>query len=255
MSVRFKFKNDLEQSTVPIDGFHISARDLKREIVRMKKFGRVTEFDLSVTNAQTQAVYEKDDDLIPKNSSLVVARHPLPKGQKKVWEEEVLPVAPASSSAPTSKVGGKNASASISGGAFATGDEEDASEEDKLNAMMANSNEMYGRSNWIHFRGRAAHNGQPPPKTYVCIKCSKPGHWHFDCPRTKAVNSGGVEIKRTTGIPRSFLKPADANTPGAKINPQGKHHGEELYVLVVALSRWLFCLVNTRYMRRFVIYR
>ena len=28
-------------------------------------------------------------------------------------------------------------------------------------------------------------------------------------------------IKRTTGIPRSFLKPATVDTPGAKINPQG----------------------------------
>ena len=30
MSVRFKFKNDLEFSAVPCDGFHISVRDLKK---------------------------------------------------------------------------------------------------------------------------------------------------------------------------------------------------------------------------------
>ena len=32
----------------------------------------------------------------------------------------------------------------------------------------------------------------------------------------------GNNVKRSTGIPRSFLQAASADTPGAKINPQGK---------------------------------
>ena len=46
MSVRFKFTNDVEFVPLPCDGFHISVRDLKRSIIRAKKLGRVTEFDL-----------------------------------------------------------------------------------------------------------------------------------------------------------------------------------------------------------------
>ena len=71
MSVRYKFTNDLQYSTLPCDGFDVSLRDLKKAVVRAKKLGRITEFDLIVTNEQTSQVYDNDEDLIPKNSTLV----------------------------------------------------------------------------------------------------------------------------------------------------------------------------------------
>merc|ERR1712083_1240232 len=88
MSVRYKFKNDKNGSTLLIDGFHISVKDLKRGIVEAKKLGRVTDFDLIVKESNTEEIYEKDDDQIAKNSSVVVFRKPLEKGQKKTWYEE-----------------------------------------------------------------------------------------------------------------------------------------------------------------------
>lgn len=88
MSVRYKFKNDKNGSTLLIDGFHISVRDLKRGIVEAKKLGRVTDFDLIVKESNTEEIYDNDEDQIPKNSSVVVFRKPLEKNQKKVWYEE-----------------------------------------------------------------------------------------------------------------------------------------------------------------------
>lgn len=88
MSVRYKFKNDKNDSTLLIDGFHISVRDLKRGIVEAKKLGRVTDFDLIVKESNTEEIYDNDEDQIPKNSSVVVFRKPLEKNQKKVWYEE-----------------------------------------------------------------------------------------------------------------------------------------------------------------------
>ena len=88
MSVRYKFKNDKNSSTLLIDGFHISVRDLKRGIVEAKKLGRVTDFDLIVKESNTEEIYDNDEDQIPKNSSVVVFRKPLEKNQKKVWYEE-----------------------------------------------------------------------------------------------------------------------------------------------------------------------
>ena len=88
MSVRYKFKNDKNDSTLLIDGFHISVRDLKRGIVEAKKLGRVTNFDLIVKESNTEEIYDNDEDQIPKNSSVVVFRKPLEKNQKKVWYEE-----------------------------------------------------------------------------------------------------------------------------------------------------------------------
>ena len=42
------------------------------------------------THERTQdgKVFEKDETLIAKNSTLIIVRKPLPKGQQKVWEEE-----------------------------------------------------------------------------------------------------------------------------------------------------------------------
>ena len=85
MSVRFKFKNDLDFQPIPCDGFHISVRDLKRSIIRLKKFGKITDFDLVVTNSQTLHVYLDDEELISKNTTLTVQRAPLGEGKKKVW--------------------------------------------------------------------------------------------------------------------------------------------------------------------------
>ena len=64
------------------------------------------------------------------------------------------------------------------------------------------------------------------PVNYKCNRCNQIGgidgksHFIYDCPQGKA--NEGNNVKRSTGIPRSFLQPATADTPGAKINPHGK---------------------------------
>ena len=124
MSVRYKFKNDLQFNTLPCDGFDVSLRDLKKAVVRAKKFGRLTDFDLIVTNEQTSQVYNNDEDLIPKNSTLIIARHPLPSGQKKVWEEEKLAPSTGSNISANATAKTTSASSAISGGAFKKHDTE-----------------------------------------------------------------------------------------------------------------------------------
>ena len=90
MSVRFKFKNDLDYQPIPCDGFHISVRDLKKSIIRLKKFGKITDFDLVVTNSQSLHVYLDDEELISKNTTLTVQRAPLGEGKKKVVENIIF---------------------------------------------------------------------------------------------------------------------------------------------------------------------
>ena len=72
MSVRYKFKNDLAFTTLHIDGFDISVIDLKKAIHQAEKIGRITDFDLIITNSETEEAYAKDEDLVPKNTSLIV---------------------------------------------------------------------------------------------------------------------------------------------------------------------------------------
>jgi len=218
MSVRFKFKNDREFSAVPCDGFHISVRDLKRAIVARKRLGRETDFDLEVINQHEDgeaAPYTDEEALIPKNSTLIIVRKPLERGQKKVWEDDYKS---ATSAAATASGGNSSVAASVS--AFSGSATADLTEDDKIQSMMSSAAEMYDEKHWVRYRGKQLYGSRPPPK-YVCMRCHQEGHWATDCPLARS-GPNGTEVKRTTGIPRSFLKPATLDTPGAKINPQGE---------------------------------
>lgn len=54
MSVHYKFKSTLNFDTITFDGLHISVADLKREIILQKRLGKIIDFDLQITNAQTK---------------------------------------------------------------------------------------------------------------------------------------------------------------------------------------------------------
>lgn len=53
MSVHYKFKSALKYDTITFDGLHISVKDLKRDILHQKQIGKTGDFDLQITNAQT----------------------------------------------------------------------------------------------------------------------------------------------------------------------------------------------------------
>ncbi|KAH7948748.1 hypothetical protein HPB49_001800 [Dermacentor silvarum] len=85
MSVHYKFKSSLDFDTVTFDGLHISVGELKKNILQQKKIGKAADFDLQITNAQTKEVYTSDDYLIPKNTSVIVARVPVTTTGRKNW--------------------------------------------------------------------------------------------------------------------------------------------------------------------------
>lgn len=86
--IHYKFKSSIVYDTITFDGLIISNLDLKNLIIAQKKLGRSLEFDLLLTNAQTKEAYRKDDDMIPKNTSVVVTRVPISKvAKQKAWED------------------------------------------------------------------------------------------------------------------------------------------------------------------------
>ena len=78
----------------------------------------------------------------------------------------------------------------------------------------------------------------PPPAGYVCYRCGERGHWIQLCPTLDDPKfDGKSRVKRTTGIPRSFLKTvakpeldADGNAVGGGVMVDG--NGE--YVIAQA---------------------
>lgn len=53
MAVHFKFKSFKDFDTISFDGSFISLGELKRSIIAKKKLGKSNDFDLIITNAQT----------------------------------------------------------------------------------------------------------------------------------------------------------------------------------------------------------
>ncbi|QHO33394.1 hypothetical protein S83_027731 [Arachis hypogaea] len=76
MAVYYKFKSARDYDSIPMDGPFISVGTLKEKIFESKHLGRGTDFDLVVTNAQTNEEYLDEAMMIPKNTSLLIRRVP-----------------------------------------------------------------------------------------------------------------------------------------------------------------------------------
>lgn len=73
-SIHYKLKSTLQYKTLTFDGLHISVDDLKRVICEKENI-KTESFDLILTNAHTKRQYSADD-LVPRNSSVLVQRIP-----------------------------------------------------------------------------------------------------------------------------------------------------------------------------------
>ena len=93
------------------------------------------------------------------------------------------------------------------------------------------------RQTRVHFAGKKTGTSSEnvPPPGYLCYRCGEKGHWIKECPTNDDPNfENKPRIKRTTGIPRSFLKAVekpvltgdgsdDAKPPsGIMINAEGQ---------------------------------
>lgn len=87
------------------------------------------------------------------------------------------------------------------------------SEEDKIKTMMSQSTQEYDSSKYVKTRSMLG----PLPPNYTCYRCGKQGHYIKHCPTNQN------EVKRSTGIPRSFMMPASADQKGALITPTGEY--------------------------------
>ncbi|XP_074041525.1 uncharacterized protein [Leptinotarsa decemlineata] len=86
MSVYYKFRSVVKHERITFDGQHISVKDLKKAIMLQKRIGENGDVDLQVMDAQTKLVYMDENFLIPKNSSLLIARVPVSPQKTKQWE-------------------------------------------------------------------------------------------------------------------------------------------------------------------------
>eukprot|EP00250_Pteridium_aquilinum_P016391 c23084_g1_i1 orf=1373-1894(+) len=104
MAVYFKFKSAKDYDSVSIDGHFICVGNLKDKIVEKKNLGRGTDFDLLISNAQTNEEYTDEAQSIPRNTSVLVRRVPGRRQRPIVTEvrdEKVKDEVPRGQASPT----------------------------------------------------------------------------------------------------------------------------------------------------------
>ncbi|XP_059688104.1 E3 ubiquitin-protein ligase RBBP6-like [Gavia stellata] len=135
--VHYKFFSKLSYDTVTFGGLHISLCDLKRRIMGREKL-KAANCDLQITNAQTKEEYTDDHALIPKNSSVIVRRIPV-GGVKATSKTFVLSRTEPVSGTPKA-IDDSSAPIPLAQLIKTTNlAEANASEEDKIKAMMMQS--------------------------------------------------------------------------------------------------------------------
>lgn len=141
-----------------------------------------------------------------------------------------LPTKPAVTVAPS--LDPRLANANANGGDEQTQQDEDA----RIEAMMmANSSAWDQNQQHINadggfqkrfrppmtstagaFRGGPA---VPPPPYYVCFRCGQKGHYINNCPTNNDPNFDKPRVKKSTGIPRSFLKTVASDNTASEQQP------------------------------------
>ncbi|XP_028286675.1 E3 ubiquitin-protein ligase RBBP6-like [Parambassis ranga] len=217
LCVHYKFSSKLDYNTVTFDGLHITLSELKRLIMARERL-KATDCDLQITNAQTREEYTDDEAHIPKHSSVIVRRTPIggvkPAGRTFIVDRSDTAV--VGSSRPTD-------SSPLSLAQLAKTPnlvDANASEEDKIKAMMSQSNHEYDP---IHYSKKAI---GPPPAHYTCYRCGKAGHYIRQCPmlivQDKSVE-GPKPVRISKGIPQSFMVKAEPGTKGAMLTSTGEY--------------------------------
>ncbi|XP_042645041.1 E3 ubiquitin-protein ligase RBBP6-like [Tyto alba] len=219
--IHYKFASKLHYDALTFSGPHISLRDLRRQIMAREKL-KAANCHLQISNAQSKEEYTDDNALIPKNSSVIVRR--IPAGGVKATSKTCVrsrtePVSGTSRAVCKNTISDFFLHAALNSKQSNLA-EANASEEDKIKAMMIQSCRQYDPINYMK-----KSLGLPPP-SYTCFRCGNPGHYIKNCP-TNGVrkNCESVpRIKKSTGIPRSFMvEVKDPNTKGAMLTKTGKY--------------------------------
>uniref|UniRef100_G1QG90 DWNN domain-containing protein n=1 Tax=Myotis lucifugus TaxID=59463 RepID=G1QG90_MYOLU len=143
--VHYKFASKLNFAIATFDGRHISLGDLKKQIMGTEKL-KAAKCDLQITNAQTKEEYTDDNALIPKNVSVIVRRIPIGAVKSTSKADAIRRTEPVMG---TSTVNDDSSASLFLAQLTKTANlaEANASEEDKIKAMMSQSGHAYGPVN------------------------------------------------------------------------------------------------------------
>ncbi|XP_042613473.1 E3 ubiquitin-protein ligase RBBP6-like [Cyprinus carpio] len=214
--VHYKFRSKLTHDTVLFEGLQITVTELKRQIMKRE---RLKLCDLQISSAQTNEEYTDDEALVPNNTSVIIRRIPA-VGLKSTNKRFVIRQPEASRGSSQTQQVGDSSPVSLDQ-LLKTENlaEANASEEDKLKAVMYQSSLCYySSSDAMKLLGLL-------PPNYICFRCGIPGHHIKNCPSTWDNSfAPRKRIQKCAGIPRSFLVEVDdPDRKGVMMDSSGKY--------------------------------
>ncbi|KAM3319954.1 E3 ubiquitin ligase PQT3-like [Capsicum chacoense] len=214
MAVYFKCKSARDYDSIPIVNQFISVANLKLRIFGSKRYGRGKDFDLLITNSQTNQDYVDQAALIPKNTRVLVRRLPgLPRlpivipplTESNLVCEEVVAVHSVKNDSldfdcddfgddvyAIPKILPVQSGKSVSSAPTISITDEDIKVKNVINTPDSGQ-----FSNGYGF-GRHGMEWRRPPSGYVCHRCNVPGHYIQHCPTNGDPNYDIKKVKLPT---------------------------------------------------------
>jgi protein MPE1 len=223
-SVFYKFKNSKEPERYAFDGNEISVFELKRAIIEASGMAKSTDLNLHIFH-EDEPTKEYDDDTttIPRTSTVIAVRRPAARGFSKI-ARYVSGKPPARAikkdTAPVIQPRPSGATESDAEAAFLA---ESAQVWDAQKESLSHAKPVYNKKKPVNVPN------YDPPSGYVCRRCGVKGHWIQQCPENDNPDFKPVHCpKRTTGIPKSFLKvvdksEVDEDAKGVMLNADGEY--------------------------------
>lgn len=237
-TVFYRFRSQKSTSRILFDGTGITVFDLKKEIIAENKLGDGTAFDLRLYNNDTNEEYADDTLVVPRSTSVIARRSPPVRHGKGTGARYVTGkpritkvTLNNNTNAATSEPAQKNEGA--------------MSEKERIEMMFARQSDQWKETQQTMSgatpvfnrptQNTAANPDDVPPPGYMCYRCGSKDHWIKNCPTNDDPNWQGQRIKRTTGIPKTYLKtvekPDEDSSKTYLMNEEGQ------YVVQVADSK------------------
>lgn len=242
-SVFVKFMSQKEPRRIEFDGTGISVFELKRDIIVKNGLDRSgTDFDLALYNEDgsegecgdrllmraamklTLVEYDDDTTVITRSTTVLARRLPAMRPGAGRAARYVSGKMPANAKNASRREQATKAAAAAKSQSDAIAKMASAmSEEEKVAAMFAAQGaewtaqqEEMSHQTPVYKPGSKKPANVPdhePPNGYVCHRCGEKGHWIQQCPTNDNPEyDNRPRVKRTTGIPKSFLKTVDKAT-------------------------------------------
>ncbi|KAI0202006.1 DWNN domain-containing protein [Astrocystis sublimbata] len=217
-SVFFKFKSQKEPTRVEFDGTGISVFELKRDIIIKSGLGDGTDFDLAIYTDDGSEEYDDDTSIIARSTTVVARRLPPQKPGAGRAARYVSGKMPSNAKNSSRKEAPSKVTKPATTGLAQTSTA--MTEEEKMLAMFQAESDQWtaqqeemSHKTAVYKPGAKKQANVPdhePPNGYICYRCGQKGHWIQLCPTNDNPEfDNRPRVKRTTGIPRSFLKTVD----------------------------------------------